>query len=430
MVVEDDRSFSFFLKTLLTDSGFDVVVYNDPELALKNLLVEQPDLVLVDLKMPKMSGLTFIERGKRILPFAQFIVITAFGTIPSAVEAIKKGAVDYVTKPIPDTRSFVNKVKEIVERVRKIDSVGEGIPPLDIVFAGMEEVYEKILNVAPTDTTVTLYGETGTGKSLIAKIIHNLSGRKGNFVDVNCASIPETLMESELFGFNKGAFTGALRDKPGKFELADGGTIFLDEIGEMSPALQAKLLKVIQEKKFERIGGLKPINIDVRFIFATNKNLEEMVKEGKFREDLYYRINVFPIYIPPLRARKNHILKITEYIVENVSLRLKKNVRPLSERSINLLLEYDWPGNIRELENVIERSVIISKGDYIELDIGFSGDFSILTSETKEDLKELEKLAIIRALEKSGGNKKKASETLGISLRTLYNKLKKYNLEY
>ncbi len=428
MVVEDDRSFAFFLKTLLVDSGFNVTVFNDPSEALKKLLVEQPRLVLVDLKMPKMDGLTFIERAKSILPFSDFIVITAFGSIPSAVEAIKKGATDYVTKPIPDVKEFIGRIRSIAGKKDFLDRSTSDIPPLDVVFAGIEDIYERIVEVAKTDITVTLYGETGTGKSLIARIIHNLSGRKGEFVDINCASIPETLMESELFGFNKGAFTGAIKDKPGKFEIADGGTIFFDEIGEMSYALQAKLLKVIQEKRFERIGGVKPMEVDVRFIFATNKKLEELVREGKFREDLYYRINVFPINIPPLRDRKEHILKIAGYIADRVFRKLGREKKEFSNRSIDILLNYSWPGNIRELENVIERSILMSKGDYIEVEINVT-NYSLKEGNTT-DLKELEKIAIIDALKKSGGNKSKASKILGISLRTLYNKLKKYNLDY
>ena len=428
MVVEDDRSFAFFLKTLLVDNGFNVTVVNDPDEALGRLLVEQPRVILVDLKMPKMDGLTFIERAKNILPFSDFIVITAFGSIPSAVEAIKKGATDYVTKPIPDVKEFIGRIRSIVKEKDILDRSEGNVPPLDVVFAGIEDVYEKIVEVAKTDITVTLYGETGTGKSLIAKIIHNLSGRKGEFVDINCASIPETLMESELFGFNKGAFTGAIKDKPGKFELADGGTIFFDEIGEMSYTLQAKLLKVIQERRFERIGGIKSIEVDVRFIFATNKRLEELVKEGKFREDLYYRINVFPIHIPPLRDRKEHILKIASYIADRVFKKLGREKKDFSKRSIDILLNYSWPGNIRELENVLERSIIMSKGDYVEIEIHSASNG--VKPENTNDLKELEKIAIIDALKKSGGNKSKASRILGISLRTLYNKLKKYNLDY
>ena len=304
------------------------------------------------------------------------------------------------------------------------------LPPFEILFAGMEDVYEKIMRVAPTDTTVILYGETGTGKSAIAKAIHLLSGKKGNFVEINCAAIPETLIESELFGYEKGAFSGAVKSKPGKIEIAKDGTLFLDEIAEMNPTVQAKFLRVLQDKTFERLGGLTSIKTNARFVVATNKDLLELVRQGKFREDLYFRVNVFPIYIPPLRERKEAIFKIAEYIINKLSEKIGKDPLKLSKNFKEILKKYPWPGNIRELENVLERSFILAKGEELELEPGFFEKDKILQDkEEPKNLKELEKRAILEALKKTGGNKKKAAELLGISLRTLYYKIKEYNLK-
>lgn len=421
-IVEDDVSFALFLKTLLEEEGYITRVYNEPERALQDIKNFSPHLVLTDLKMPKIDGLSFIERAKNLLPDSDFIVITAFGTIPSAVEAIKKGAVDYITKPLSTPEDFLSIIKKF-SSAKTVQTKGE-IPPFEILFAGMDDIYRMVKEVAKTDTTVILYGETGTGKTAIAKSIHFLSGKKGAFVEINCASIPETLIESELFGYEKGAFSGALKQKIGKIELANDGTLFLDEIGELSLSIQAKFLKVLQDKTFERLGGLDSIQTNARFITATNRDLKQMVKEGKFREDLYFRLNVFPIYIPPLRERKKHIVEIAEFLIEKISKRMGKEVKKLSEKSIKFIKNYHFPGNIRELENLLERGIILSKTDSIEIE----GIIDYNHSEDK-DLKALEKKAIIEALQKTGGNKKRASEILGISLRTLYYKIKEYRLE-
>jgi len=280
-----------------------------------------------------------------------------------------------------------------------------------------------VKKVAKTDATVILYGETGTGKSAIAKAIHIMSGKKAAFVEINCASIPETLIESELFGYEKGAFSGAIKQKPGKIELAQNGTLFLDEIGELTPSIQAKFLKVLQDKSFERVGGLQTLKTNARFITATNRKLKQLVKEGKFREDLYFRLNVFPITIPPLRERKQHIIKIAQYLIEKLSEKFGEGTKKLSKSAIESIKNYHFPGNIRELENIIERAIILSKGEDIEIKIEKDIEWQ------ENDLKSVEKKTIIEVLKKTGGNKQKASQLLGISLRTLYNKIKEFGLE-
>ncbi len=422
-IVEDDVSFASFLKTILEEEGYDVAVFYNPETALKGILNFSPFLIITDLKMPKMDGIKFIERAKKSLPHTEFIVVTAFGSIPSAVEAIKKGAIDYITKPLSSPEDLLERVKKILNnKSASYYTEHTELPPYEILFAGMDDVYKAIKEVAKTDTTIILYGETGTGKSAIAKAIHLMSGKKGAFVEINCASIPESLIESELFGYEKGAFSGAIKQKLGKIELAHNGTLFLDEIGELIASVQTKFLKVLQDKSFERLGGLEVIKTNARFIAATNKDLKKMVRDNKFREDLYFRLNVFPITIPPLRERRQHIVRIAEYLIEKISAKLKKPAKKLSKESIETIINYQFPGNIRELENILERSIIVSNSEEIEVKIEkiFSDN---------EDLKSIEKKAIIEALKKTGGNKKQASQLLGISLRTLYYKIKEFGLE-
>lgn len=422
-IVEDDVSFASFLKTILEEEGYDVAVFYNPETALKGILNFSPFLIITDLKMPKMDGIKFIERAKKILPHTEFIVVTAFGSIPSAVEAIRKGAIDYITKPLSSPEDLLERVKKILNnKSTSYNTEHTELPPYEILFAGMEDVYKAIKEVAKTDTTIILYGETGTGKSLIAKAIHLMSGKKGAFVEINCASIPESLIESEIFGYEQGAFSGAIRRKLGKIELAQNGTLFLDEIGELNASAQTKFLRVLQDKSFERLGGLEVIKTNARFIAATNKDLKKMVRENKFREDLYYRLNVFPITIPPLRERRQHIVRIAEYLIEKISAKLKKPAKKLSKESIETIINYQFPGNIRELENILERSIIVSNTDEIEVKIE-----KIFPD--NEDLKSIEKKAIIETLKKTGGNKKQAAQLLGISLRTLYYKIKEFGLE-
>ncbi len=428
-IVEDDESFALFLETILKEEGFEVVLFSSAEKALTALLDFQPFLVITDLKLPGMDGISFLERAKKLCPEADFIVITAFGSIPSAVSAIKKGAIDYLTKPLASPEELLEKINKILPGKKfKEDKKSERMdfPPLEILLAGCEELTEKILKIAPTPTTILILGETGTGKTLLAKVIHFLSQRKGPFVEINCANLPENLVESELFGYEKGAFTGALKTKIGKLELANSGTLFLDEISEMPLSIQAKFLRVLQEGTFERLGGIETLRTSARFIVATNRDLKKLIAEGKFREDLFYRINVITFTLPPLRERKEALGKITQYLIQKKAQQLGLEPKPLSPNSKEELLNYSFPGNIRELENLIERALLLNSGPYLEIEIFL--DVGSLKDELKP-IKEIEKEMILKALREAGGNKKKASEKLGIPLRTFYHKLKTYGIK-
>lgn len=431
-IVEDDASFAEFLEIILKEENYRVYTFPNAEKALKAIPQYNPPIVITDLKLPGMDGITFIEKAKKISPETEFILITAFGSIPSAVSALKKGAFDYLTKPLSSPEELLEKIEKVLkgksEKYNKEEV--EGLPPYEILFAGMEDIYENILEIAPTPTTILLLGETGTGKSAIAKAIHLLSKRKGPFVEINCASLPENLVEAELFGYEKGAFTGAIKTKPGKIDLAKDGSLFLDEISEMSLATQAKFLRVLQERKYERLGGLETLITEARFITATNKNLEQLVREGKFREDLYYRINVFSIYLPPLRQRKKALPIIIDYVLHQKAKKLGREPKPLKDSSLNFLLNYPFPGNIRELENILERALLLSKGEFIEINFEnlLRDNFSPQPIKTF-NLREWEKDLILKALEESQGNKQETAKKLGISLRTLYNKLKEFNIK-
>lgn len=433
LIVDDEQSFSLLLSKILKTEGYSVTTTNSPERAIELSKSLSPNLVITDLKMPGIDGITLM---RLIGGGPDFLVITAYAEVDTAVEAMKLGAVDYITKPLKSPEELRKTVFDIYERQRlraeneflKSTQVSE-MPPLDIIFADMQKVFKDIQDVAPTNATVIIYGETGTGKGLIARVIHQLSQRKGPFVDLNCAAIPENLLESELFGYEKGAFTGATSQKKGKFELADEGTIFLDEVSEMSLALQAKFLKILQERSFERLGSLDTIKTNARVIAATNRDLRQMVADKRFREDLYYRLNVFPIHLPPLRERRGALPKIAEYLAKSLSAKLGKSKMTLDGLSMQRLMDYHWPGNIRELENVIERAIIVSKGQYIsipELDqsVGFETSEEIRLG----SLEELEKTAIKKTLALVGGNRRQAAQRLGISLRTLQYKIKEYGL--
>lgn len=438
LVVEDDATFRSLLRTILTAENYEVVDVSDAEQALDVLRRREFDLVISDLRMPGKSGMELFRETRNIFVPPPFILLTAYGTIEEAVEAMKEGAADFLTKPLKDPaalRTLVAKVLATGRREREYMSLKEaesaGLPPESLIFAGttMAEVRRLVHEVAATGATVILFGESGTGKEVIARVLHLLSPRRNSgFIPVNCAAIPDTLLESELFGHEKGAFTGAVQARRGKFELAHGGTIFLDEIGEMPVALQAKLLRVIQERTFERVGGSREIRADVRVLAATNRDLEKDVRDGRFREDLYYRLHVFPVQLPPLRERNDAIPLLTDYFVERFGRQIGKRVQGVSPEALTILQSYRWPGNIRELQNVIERAVILCRGAISVADL--PATLLACDSDAQElgTLKDLEREAILSALEKTGGNRRRAAEELGLSRRTLQYRLKEYGL--
>ena len=449
LVVDDELNMRLVLKALLNKEGYDVATASDGVEALKALKSGGVEVVVTDLKMPKLDGVGLLERVIRDYPSMPVIIITAHGTIATAVDALKKGAFDYITKPFErdELKSIIHKAI----RTRKLNEEELLVSPDDIDRQGiigssepMLKIYDTVKKVAPTPTTVLISGETGTGKDLIAYAIHRNSPRRDNpFVKINCAAIAENLIESELFGYEKGAFTGAVSTKPGRFELADKGTLFLDEVGEIPRDMQVKLLRVIQDHEFERVGGLRTIKVDVRLIAATNRNLLQDVKDGRFREDLYYRLNVFPTHLPPLRERREDILPLTDYFIEKFNSKLERGVKHIDARVKDLLVNYDWPGNIRELENLIERIVLMAGGDTITFEdippewksaaeaiavAQQGGQKKPFKDFVKGHMEEVEKQSIIQCLEEVGGNVTKAAQRLGLSRKGLQLKMIKYNL--
>jgi DNA-binding NtrC family response regulator len=440
LVIEDDPTFRSFLVAILEEEGYGVVEAADGEQALLTLRRRSFDLVLSDLRLPGRDGLDLFHSAKSEGIAPPFILLTAFGTVEEAVSALKEGVTDFLTKPLkdPDTlrtlvrRTLDNRRRELTLTVLQERETAR-LPPEEVLFAGeaMEVARRLIANVANTPASVLISGESGTGKELVARTVHLGSRRRdAGFVAVNCAAIPENLMESELFGHEKGAFTGAVQARPGKFELAAGGTLFLDEIGDLPLALQAKLLRILQEKVFERLGGRREIRADVRIIAATNKDLADEVREKRFREDLYYRLNVFPIHLPPLRERRDGLPIIVEYLVLRAARQIGRAVSAVEPEVHAAFARYDWPGNIRELQNIIERAVILSSGRITVEDLPELVRRPVKQSADGADgrLQELERLSIIKALEQTGGNRRLAAERLGISKRTLQYRLKAYGL--
>ncbi len=449
LVVDDELNMRLVLKALLNKEGYDVATASDGIEALKILKSGGVQVVVTDLRMPKLDGVGLLERVIHEYPSTPVIIITAHGTIATAVDALKKGAFDYITKPFEQ-----DELKNIIHkaiRTRRLNEEELLVSPDDIDRQGiigssepMSKIYDTIKRVAPTPTTVLISGETGTGKDLIAYAIHRNSPRRDNpFVKINCAAIAENLIESELFGYEKGAFTGAVSTKPGRFELADKGTLFLDEVGEIPRDMQVKLLRVIQDHEFERVGGLRTIKVDVRLIAATNRNLLQDVKDGRFREDLYYRLNVFPTHLPPLRERREDILPLTDFFIEKFNGKLDRQVKHIDSRVKDVLVNYDWPGNIRELENFIERIVLMAGGDTITFEdippewksaaeaisvSQKSGEKKPFKDFVKGHMEEVEKQSIIQCLEEVGGNVTKAAQRLGLSRKGLQLKMIKYNL--
>ena len=440
LLVEDDETFRSLLQTVLEDDGHEVLTAEDGLEGLRLLRQECFDLVVTDLKMPGKTGLELFRDSKLDPNPPLFIFLTAFGRVDEAVDAMKEGAVDFLTKPLENPETLLTLINRAIEgqgRTREYLTLKQaeaaGLPPEELIFAGqaMHMVRKLVLDVAATTANVLIYGESGTGKELVARTIHLLSPRnKAGFVALNCAAIPENLLESELFGHEKGAFTGAIQARQGKFELAKGGTIFLDEIGEMPLPLQAKLLRVLQERVFERVGGSKEIRADVRVIAATNRNLQLEVEQRRFREDLYYRLNVFPLQLPPLRERLDALPVLTNYFLHHFSRLVGKKLKGVETEALTAMKAYPWPGNIRELQNVMERGVILAQVFVKRSNLPDQMLHGSVreTGESKDMLKSVEKELIVKALRKHGENRRLAASELGMSRRTLQYKLKEFGL--
>jgi two-component system NtrC family response regulator len=444
LVIDDDESLRRVLEYNLAQEGYAVLTAASGEQGLELLKKEGADLVLTDVRMPGMSGLQVMQEVRKLDAKIQVIILTAFGTIETAVEAMKAGAFHYISKPFnrDELKLTIRKALDLEALQRENVVLRQALKSrndLDSIVAdspGMRQIVEMIRRVAPTETTVLVLGESGTGKELVARAIHGLSSRsRGPFVAVNCAAIPENLLESELFGHVKGSFTGAIRDRMGKFEAADGGTIFLDEIGEMRPELQVKILRSLEERTVERVGDNRPIPVDVRVLAATNKDLTKAIQAGEFREDLYYRLNVVPLSIPPLRERREDIRALTQHFLKSLGAPLRLTIAPDAFRALET---YEWPGNVRELENALERSLIFHRGDVITLSdlpetirspkTRESAALAVSLPEAGLSLEVVEKELILRALQKHDWNQSRAARYLGITRHTLLYRMDKHGI--
>lgn len=463
LVLDDEKNITFVIKAILAKAGFEVDTFNDPLLALKELEKPEPgySVVITDLYMPALSGMQLLEELKVKQPNLPVVMITAFGTVESAVEALKKGAFDYITKPF-EQEELLNSIHKAAKtfKLRKQEPQGpisESQLSQSILVGkstAMQEILKIIHKVAASPSTVLITGESGTGKELVALEMHRNSDRADKpFVKINCAAIPQTLIESELFGYEKGAFTGAVSSKLGRFELAHEGTLFLDEVAEMPLEMQVKLLRVIQESEFERVGGLQTIKINVRLIAATNKDILKEVKEGHFREDLYYRLNVVPVHIPPLRERRVDIEDLIYFFIRKFNEKLNKNIESIDKLCLQKLILYNWPGNIRQLENVLERAVLMSEHNILRVqDLSQEVQEYAVEASTNADQTEIEKIMraydsgesfkdiikrqtqalekeiIERALEQNELNITRTAEKLGLSRKGLQLKLKELGI--
>ncbi len=441
LVVDDEQVHRYMLCSMFKDWGWKCVEADDGKVAVDAVAKHQYDAVLMDVRMARMDGMEAFSQIHAMNPALPVIIMTAYSSVDAAVEAIKHGAYDYLTKPLDfdrlrltleravDRKEVEEKKQEkkrapVVEKAASSSIIGSSAPMLELL--------EMISYVAPTEATVLITGESGTGKELVAAELHTNSERHdGPFIRVNCAALAESLLESELFGHEKGAFTGADRERDGKFVQAEGGTLFLDEIGETSHAMQVKMLRVLQEQELQRVGGEKTIQTDARIIAATNRDLEEEVRKGNFREDLYYRLNVVTVHVPPLRERGDDISLLVEFFVEKFAAKNRRKVEGITPECMQLLSSYQWPGNVRELENAIERGVILMRGEHLTekslpLPIQKQKTESCGTLLQATSLQEVEKLQILKTLEETGGNKSEAARRLGITRKTLQNKLQKY----
>jgi two-component system, NtrC family, response regulator AtoC len=445
LIVEDEPRMRRLLEISLSEDGHTVQTAEDAEKGLAQLRKNSIDLVVTDLKLPGMNGLEFLHEGKRLNPALPFVVMTAYGSVETAVDAMKAGASDYVLKPFTMAEMKLVILKELdVQQVRDEnrrlrEALGQRYHFQNIVARSrkMQEVLALVERVAPTNSTVLIGGESGVGKDLIARAIHQNSRRSsGPFIKINSTAIPDTLFESELFGFERGAFTGALASKPGKFELADKGTLFLDEIGDVPAPIQVKLLRVLQEREFERLGGTRTLKVDVRMIAATNRDLRAALEEGTFREDLYYRLNVVPIDIPPLREHKEDIPELANHFLARFAAESEKPIESITPAALAVLMGYHWPGNVRQLENMVERAVALSSGPVIDVrDIHLDtapGKSGMAQSATAGNflpegmtLEQWEDQMIQEALRRANGNKSQAARLLGLSRNALRYRLGK-----
>jgi two-component system NtrC family response regulator len=439
LIIDDERELRNLLARLLSLEGYKIDTAGTGQEGLSLFRKEEHQLVITDVRLPDINGLTLLETIKNSNPGTEVIVLTAYGTIEDGVKAIKKGAFDYITKGDED-----NKILPVVQNAFEKSSMNRRIEHLEKQVAekfsfsnitghspSIKQALDISGRVSQTDTPVLLVGETGTGKEIFARSIHYTGNRKKHpFVAVNCSAFPRDLLESEMFGYVAGAFTGANKNKKGLFEEADKGTLFMDEIGELDTSLQAKFLRALESNSFIKAGDTKETNVDVRIIAATNRNLEEEIKKGNFRDDLYYRVSVVKIDIPPLRERKDDIKELSDYFITFFSQKLNKNIQKISDDFFSVLLNYPFPGNIRELRNIVERAVILSDSGYLTAELlpkevwGASKE-----SASSEKLDDVEKNHILKVLESAGGNKTRAAEILGIGLTTLYRKLQSYGLE-
>jgi len=449
LIVEDNDSMRQMLAKTFQTEGFEVETAKNGSSALQAISSRKFDLVISDLKLTDLDGVEILSAVKDLDTQTQVIVMTAYGSIETAVQAMKQGAFDFVTKPFDPEHLLVQVRKALQSRrlvtentlLREVLASNHQFQEIIGSSPKMKEAVSLIQKVAGSDTTALLLGESGTGKELFARAIHHLSPRKDNpYIAINCAAIPRELLENELFGSEKGAFTGAYTKKLGKFELAEGGTIFLDEIGDLDITLQAKILRVLQERQIERLGGTKTINVDVRMIAASNIDLKEACDARQFRADLYYRLSVFPIRIPPLRERREDIAPLAEHFVKRFCAELNKPLQRISPEALALLEKYHWPGNVRELENTIERAVILCEGKkimpaHLSIRIPTTAEIRLREGAGLKEVgqhaqAEAERSLIVRVLEQTRGNKRKTSEILKIDYTTLFDKMKRYQIEY
>ncbi|MDO8847740.1 MAG: sigma-54 dependent transcriptional regulator [Coriobacteriia bacterium] len=444
LLADDEKNMRWVLSQALEAEGYEVAEAADGKEALSSIADQAPDLLILDHKMPAPDGMEVLRRIRAKGHRFPVIMLTAHGNVQTAVEAMKAGANEYLTKPfdLDELRLSIEKVLQMSALAAEVDRLREELDrdwDVDGIVAadpGMLDMLETVRKVAASEATVMLYGESGTGKELVARAIHRLSSRAGKpFISISAGALPETLLESELFGYEKGAFTGAVNAKPGRFEMANGGTLFLDEIGDISPAVQVKLLRVLQERTFERLGGTRSIEVDVRVISATNRDLQQLIADGTFREDLYYRLNVVPLTIPPLRKRSTEIPLLVAHFLEKFGA----GKRTIASAAMEALVTYQWPGNVRELENTIERVVILSHGEIIEADdlpaevragvaVCDAGSRCFVLPDSGLDLEEVELDLVRQALDRAGGSVPQAAKLLGLTTKTLEARMERYGL--